>query len=473
MKYSGMFLCGFLCFTIMVFGDIQRKEPLLYDIKHIDRKLPCIECAIIGAGPAGLSAGMYAARGGADTVIFRDPDNPSLLSYTDAIENWPGLPRMAGAHVLDDLENQAVRFGARVDHKRIKSIDLSVWPFVLTFGQDSVCALSMIIATGAFLRKLGVPGEDAYWGKGVLSCVICDAPFCKDKDVIVVGGGDAAVDYVLHLAPYARSIQLLVRDVKLRAAVGVYKKLESVPHCTIQFGMWVEEIVGDGKHVTGAYCKREGNNERVYIPASWIFLALGQEPNTELVQGQVALTSQGYIKLYCDTQQTSVKGVSAGGMVSDKRYKQAGISAGEGCRAALEVLDFLKEVGIDEKVKNSLRKHAYVSEVNAFYSLKQLAGKNEFEQHVLHVSKPVLVEFYSPLCGMCKKVTSIIEAFARDHREIDVFQLDREKAGSLLNDYSINTLPTVIFFKEGKVKGRLEGPADVNEQALQKLILNI
>lgn len=299
-----------------------------------------IKCLIIGSGPAGYTAAIYAARANLAPVLYEGIEPGGQLTTTTEIENFPGYPEgITGNEMMAQLKAQAERFGAESRFGVVTSLDLSQRPFRVTVdGELEIEAQTLIIATGATAKYLGLPSESQFRGMGVSACATCDGFFYRKKDVAVVGGGDTACEEATYLASLCRKVYLIVRKDYLRASKAMQERVFTTPNIEVLFGHNTTEVLGDDNGVTGVLLSdAQGNDHRISVDG--FFLAIGHHPNTELVKGQIELDEQGYIKTH--HSRTNIDGVFAAGDVQDPHYRQAITAAGSGCVAALECERFL------------------------------------------------------------------------------------------------------------------------------------
>ncbi|MDP8022958.1 MAG: thioredoxin-disulfide reductase [Nitrososphaeria archaeon] len=301
------------------------------------------EVVIIGSGPAGLTAAIYAVRGGADMILIGGYSSGGQLMLTSEVENFPGFPEpILGPELMKRMRQQAERLGAQIIDKDATEINLMERPFKIKVEDDTYLADAVILAMGASAKELGLPSERKFKGKGVSYCAVCDGMFFKNMDVAVVGGGDTAVEDAIYLAKICKSVTLIHRRDKLRAQAIMQKRAFSLPNIRFVWNSEVVEIVGDTR-VEGVKVKNKITNEVTLIPAKGVFIDIGHIPNTMLVEGQVELTENKYIKLYGETG-TSINGVFAAGDIADPVYRQAITAAGMGAKAALDALRYLQEI---------------------------------------------------------------------------------------------------------------------------------
>ncbi len=305
------------------------------------------KCLIIGSGPAGYTAAIYAARATMAPVVLEGPAPGGQLTTTTEVENFPGYPSgVTGPQLMDDLRAQAQRFDANLRQGIATAVDFSKRPFTVTVdGTDTVVADTVIIATGASARYLGLDDEQKYLGMGVSACATCDGFFYRNRTVAVVGGGDTACEEALYLASLAEKVYLIVRKPMLRASKVMQQRVFDNPKIQILFntntlGLFGNEVV-EGAHLV-EYAGTE-KEDKFDIKIDGFFLAIGHKPNTDVFRGQVELDDAGFIVLKGNSSATSVSGVFAAGDVADTVYQQAVVAAGMGCRAALDAERFMLE----------------------------------------------------------------------------------------------------------------------------------
>ncbi len=302
-----------------------------------------VRVAIIGSGPAGLTAALYAARAELHPLLISGvPAGGQLLITTD-VENYPGFPDgIQGPELVDLMRRQAVRFGTEVVDDNVTKVDLRARPFRLETGtQGSFQADAVIVATGATARWLGLPSEERLKGKGVSACATCDGFFFKGKELVVVGGGDTAMEEALFLTNFATRITLVHRRGTFRASSIMQARVRQNPKITLALETVVEEVLGTD-HVEGVRLKHLPSGTTTDLPVGGLFVAIGHDPATEVFRGQLALSTQGYLEVRHHTH-TSVEGVFAAGDVNDHRYRQAVTAAGAGCMAAIDAERWLAE----------------------------------------------------------------------------------------------------------------------------------
>ncbi|MBO7142930.1 MAG: thioredoxin-disulfide reductase [Bacteroidales bacterium] len=303
------------------------------------------DCLIIGSGPAGYTAAIYAARAGMKPVIIAGPVQGGQLTTTNEIENYPGFPdAVSGFDLMDKMRLQAEKFGAEIIYETVTKVDFSNRPFAITTdAEQTITARAVIIATGAVAKYLGIEGEKKYAGMGVSACAVCDGFFYRNQDVIVVGGGDTAVGDALYLSNICRTVYLAVRKDYLRASTILQNRLAEAKNIQVLYKHEVADIFGNNG-VEGVTLKyTDQNNEQHFknLNVTGYFVAIGRSPQTELFAPYIDTDANGYIITQNNTTQTNVPGVFACGDCADPLYRQAVVAAGTGCKAALDVEKYL------------------------------------------------------------------------------------------------------------------------------------
>lgn len=295
------------------------------------------KCLIVGSGPAGYTAAIYASRAALSPILYEGWESGGQLTTTTEIENFPGYPDgVQGKALMADLRRQAERLGTDIRSGSIAEIDTTSRPFRLrTDSGEELEADSVIIATGATAKYLGLPSEQKFRGMGVSACATCDGFFYRRQDVVVVGGGDTACEEATYLASLCRKVYLVVRKPFLRASKAMQERVFATENIEVLFEHNTAEVLGDDDGVTGVRLRKADGSE-YEIAVTGFFLAIGHHPNSELVAGKVALDENGYIVVEGNTSKTSVEGIFAAGDVCDPHYRQAIVAAGKGCIAALD-----------------------------------------------------------------------------------------------------------------------------------------
>ncbi|PZM85701.1 MAG: thioredoxin-disulfide reductase [candidate division SR1 bacterium] len=305
---------------------------------------------IIGSGPAGHTAAIYAGKALLQPLMFEGFMAGGIaaggqLTTTTVIENFPGFPEgIDGTQLMMQMRQQSLNAGAEILTQTVDRVDLSKKPFEVQVGNEIYTAESLIIATGATAKRMGLPGEESYWQKGVSACAICDGglPIFRNKPIVVIGGGDAALEEAIHLTHFASEVKLLVRRDQLRASKAMQEKAFANPKIEILRNTEATELVGE-QLLTGVWTINNKTQEKKLIDCAGVFYAIGHTPNTAFLGGQLKLDETGYILTEAGSTKTSVEGVFAAGDVQDKVFRQAITSAGTGCMAALEAEKFLQE----------------------------------------------------------------------------------------------------------------------------------
>lgn len=302
-----------------------------------------VKVLIIGSGPAGYTAAIYAARAGLSPVLYTGGQPGGQLTITNDVENYPGYPEgINGPQMMVDFQKQAERFGTKIHYGLITSVDFSGYPLKVTVDEKhEVVAESVIIATGATAKYLGLPGEVLYNNKGVSACAVCDGYFYRGKEVAVVGAGDSAAEESTYLSKLCTKVHLIVRRDEMRASKIMQQRVLNTPNIEIHWNTETEEILGDDSGVTGIRVFNNKTGKKRDIAIQGFFLAIGHKPNTDVFRGIIDMDETGYIQVIPGSTKTNVPGVFAVGDAADKVYRQAVTAAGTGCMGALDAEKFL------------------------------------------------------------------------------------------------------------------------------------
>ncbi len=298
---------------------------------------------IIGSGPAGLTAGVYGSRAELAPLLIEGANPGGQLMYTTAVENWPGNISIMGPELMMNMKEHAKHFGTRFLSDEVTAVDFSKRPFTLTTRSGAtIKAESVIVATGAKPKRLNVPGEDTYWGKGVTTCAVCDGAFYPDKNIVIVGGGDTAMEDASFMTKFTNKITVVHILDTLTASPPMQERILKNPNINVIYASTVTEIKGDGQKPTSVVITNQKTGKETELPTDALFVAIGYTPNTAIFKDQLAMDKWGYLNV-TDNTKTSVEGVFSAGDVADYRYRQAITSAGSGCMAALDAERWLAE----------------------------------------------------------------------------------------------------------------------------------
>jgi thioredoxin reductase (NADPH) len=303
------------------------------------------DVVIIGSGPAGFTAALYTARANLEPLVLKGLDAGGQLMLTTEVENYPGFADgIMGPELMDQMEKQASRFGAEILPVHVTEVDLSSRPFLVKAGDQGWLAKTLIVSTGATARWLGVPGEERLRGRGVSACATCDGFFFRDRELVVVGGGDTAMEEATFLTKFASRVTIVHRRDEFRASKVMQERAMANPKIEVIWDSVIEEILGESA-VTGVRLRNVKTDETRELATDGVFMAIGHDPTTALFRGVLDTDDEGYLKVQEPRTSTNVPGVFAAGDVTDRVYRQAVTAAGQGCKAAIDAERFLEAQG--------------------------------------------------------------------------------------------------------------------------------
>ncbi|WP_338441538.1 thioredoxin-disulfide reductase [Synechococcus elongatus IITB7] len=421
---------------------------------------------IIGSGPAGLTAAIYAARANLKPLMFEGYQMGGLpggqLMTTTEVENFPGFPDgITGPELMERMRAQAVRWGAELYTEDVISADLSQRPFRIRSQEREVLANSIIIATGATARRLNLPGEDRLWNNGISACAICDgaAPIFRNGELVVIGGGDTAAEEAVYLTKYAKHVHLLVRSDRMRASKAMQDRVLAHPNVTVHWHTEAIETVGNTL-LEAVRVRNNQTGEEKAIAAQGLFYAIGHTPNTQLFEGQIELDSVGYIRTKPDSVETSLEGVFAAGDVQDHEYRQAITAAGTGCAAALLAERYLSAAGLLQEYKQEAA--ASEPEAKSEAAPAKTAEAPEFDptavyhegsyalRKLYHESDRLLAVLYTaPTCGPCRTLKPILRKVAEEFSDrLHYVLIDIDADPEIAQAAGVVGTPTLQLFKD-------------------------
>ncbi len=452
---------------------------------------------IIGSGPAGYTAAIYAGRANLKPLMFEGFQAAGIpggqLMTTTEVENFPGFPQgITGPALMKDMRAQAERWGAELYTEDVISVDLSQRPFTVKSEDREVRTHSIVIAPGATAKRLSLPNEPLYWNRGMSACAICDGamPMFKGVELVVIGGGDTACEEGLFLTKYASHVHMLVRRDQMRASKAMQERVLGHPQITVHWNTEALDVYGDDERLRGVRIKNSATGEEQNLEAGGLFYAIGHTPNTSLFQGQLEMDETGYILTQPNSVATSVEGVYGAGDVQDHEFRQAITAAGTGCMAAMLAERWLSEHGLaqefhrestqpETEVKpEAAADHSGVTEVefnaDAFdinetrhvggYALRKLYHQSD---------RVIMVKYTSPTCGPCHTLKPILNKLVDEFEgQIHAVDIDIVEDPDIAEAAGITGTPTVQFFKHKDKVGQMMGvkPKSEYRATLQKFI---
>ncbi len=437
---------------------------------------PTVEnVVIIGSGPAGYTAAIYAGRANLKPLMFEGFQAGGLpggqLMTTTEVENFPGFPEgITGPQLMERMKAQAVRWGAELHMEDVTSVDLSQRPFVIKSDDREVLAHSIVIATGATAKRLGLPEEGQFWSRGISACAICDGatPLFRGATLVVIGGGDTAAEESIYLTKYGDHVHMLVRTDKMRASKAMQDRVLANPRITVHWNTEPIDVIGNDEHMTGVKVKNTQTGEESTIDAKGLFYAIGHTPNTSLFKGQLDLDDVGYIVPKPGSVETSVEGVFAAGDVQDHEFRQAISAAGTGCMAAMLAERWLSFNGlVQEFDKTHAQKIAeeiptHVEEIKPSTEFDVAATRHQGGlalRKLYHESdRLIVVKYVSPDCGPCHTLKPIFnKVVAEFDGRIHFVEIDIDKDPDIAESAGVTGTPTIQFFKHKGIVAEVKG----------------
>lgn len=430
---------------------------------------------IIGSGPAGYTAAIYAARANLKPLMFEGFQTGGIpggqLMTTNEVENFPGFPEgITGPELMERMKAQAERWGTECYTEDVIAVDLSQRPFTIKSSDREVKANSIIIATGAVAKRLGLPSEREFWSSGISACAICDgaSPSFKQEALAVIGGGDSAAEEAVYLTKYGSHVHLLVRKGEMRASKTMQDRVLDNPKITVHWHTEPVDVFGSNSRLEGLKIRNLQTKEVTDLAVKGLFYAIGHTPNTDLFQGQLELDSVGYVVVKSSSVATSVEGVFAAGDVQDHEYRQAISAAGTGCMAALLAERWLSSSNLiaeyhqqaESETLPVVQEKKTVVDTEATFDIQQTRHVGGYAlRKLFHESdRPLLVKYVSPTCGPCRTLKPILDKVVDEYDgKIHFIEIDIEADPEVAQMGGVMGTPTVQIFKDQELLNELKG----------------
>jgi thioredoxin reductase (NADPH) len=443
---------------------------------------PTVEnLVIIGSGPAGYTAAIYAGRANLKPVVFEGFEAGGLpggqLMTTTEVENFPGFPAgITGPELMDKMKAQAERWGAELYTEDVISVDLSQRPFTVRSSEREFKTNSIVIATGATAKRLGLPSEHTFWSRGISACAICDGatPIFHGAELAVIGAGDSAAEEAIYLTKYCDTVNLLVRSDTMRASKAMQDRVLSNPKIKVHWNTEAVDIFGDDNHMQGIKVRNNQTGEESNLSAKGLFYAIGHTPNTSLFKGQLELDDVGYVVTKGNSVETSVEGVYAVGDVQDHEFRQAITAAGSGCMGAMLAERWLSAQGLlqefSQKPENNELKPQEEEKTTAdteedfdINNTRHIGGYAL--RKIFHDGdRPLMVKYVSPGCGPCHTLKPILNKVVDEFDgKIHFVEIDIDKDREIAQQANVTGTPTVQIFKNKELLQELKGVKQKSE----------
>lgn len=430
---------------------------------------------IIGSGPAGYTAAIYAGRANLKPVVFEGYQMGGVpggqLMTTTEVENFPGFPEgITGPELMDRMKAQAVRWGAELYTEDVTFVDFSQRPFTVRSEDREIKTHTIVIATGATAKRLHLPSEEKYWNLGISACAICDGatPIFKNVELAVVGGGDTAAEEGVYLTKYGSHVHMLVRSSSMRASKAMQDRVLNNPRITVHWNTEPVDVYGNGK-LEGIRVRNTETGTESNLPVNGLFYAIGHTPNTGLFQGQLELDKIGYIRPKHGSVETSVEGVYAVGDVQDHEFRQAITAAGSGCMGAMLAERWLSAKGLTQEfhqTESSLETPAPVAETprvretseNFDIKLTRHEGAYALRKLFHDSDRLIVVKYASPSCGPCHSLKPILNKVVDEFDgKIHYVEIDIEEDPEIAENAGVVGTPTIQYFKDKALVTELKG----------------
>ena len=434
---------------------------------------------IIGSGPAGLTAAIYAARANLKPVVLEGLSAGGLpggqLMTTNEVENFPGFPEgITGPDLMQRMKAQAQRWGSQCYLEDVISVDLKQRPFIIKTAERTIKTHGLIVATGATAKRLQLPSGELYWNNGISACAICDGatPFFRGVELAVIGGGDTAAEEAVYLTKYGSTVHLIVRRNEMRASKSMQERVLQNPKIIVHWNKEILDVYGDGLLLKGIKLLDKETQQQQDLPIAGLFFGIGHTPNTAIFNNQLELDQGGYLIVKPGTVETSVAGVYAAGDIQDYYYRQAVTAAGTGCMAALSLERWLSEHNLIQEYqqvqtnpqessgqakKQSEQVEFDPRETNYYggYALRKLFHDSE---------RLLIVKYISSSCGPCKALKPILERLAQEYQgKIHLVEIDIEADPEIAQMGQVTGTPTVQFFQNKELIKEIKGVKGSNE----------